>query len=129
LVDLQQDVAPSRDDVKDLKDPVEEFDLFDQCIFTIGVTPYGSPYGSSGYVYGESGQERQQALAMDRRGFDRPQYDFLSLPGEEPQQIECNEDAGGRTPTSSSTRGRVGQDERFSGSWPSSKGPSRDVAV
>jgi hypothetical protein len=96
LRDLQQEVASLREDVEDLKEPVEEFDLFDQCMFTIGVTQYGEPDGSSGYVYGEDGQQRRQALAMDMRGFDPPQYDLLAFPGEEPPQIECNEDAGGQ---------------------------------
>jgi hypothetical protein len=96
LRDLQQEVASLREDVEDLKEPVEEFDLFDQCMFTIGVTQYGEPDGSSGYVYGQDGRERRQALAMDMRGFDPPQYDFLAFPGEEPPQIECNEDAGGQ---------------------------------
>jgi hypothetical protein len=96
LKDLQQEVASLREDVEDLKEPVEEFDLFDQCMFTIGVTQYGEPDGSSGYVYGTGGQERRQALAMDMRGFDPPQYDFMAFPGEEPPQIECNEDAGGQ---------------------------------
>jgi hypothetical protein len=96
LRELQQEVASLREDVEDLKEPVEEFDLFDQCMFTIGVTQYGEPDGSSGYVYGQDGRERRQALAMDMRGFDPPQYDFLAFPGEEPPQIECNEDAGGQ---------------------------------
>jgi hypothetical protein len=98
LRELQQEVASLREDVEDLKEPVEEFDLFDQCMFTIGVTQYGEPDGSSGYVYGQDGRERRQALAMDMRGFDPPQYDFLAFPGEEPPQIECNEDAGGQDP-------------------------------
>jgi len=96
LVDLQREVASLREDIEDLKEPVEEFDLFDQCMFTIGVTQYGEQDGSSGYVYGKSSQERRQALAMDMRGFDRPQYDLMAFPGEEPPQIECNEDAGGQ---------------------------------
>jgi hypothetical protein len=96
LRDLQQEVASLREDIEDLKEPVEEFDLFDQCMFTIGVTQYGESDGSSGYVYGEDGQQRRQALAMDMRGFDPPQYDLLAFPGEEPPQIECNEDAGGQ---------------------------------
>jgi hypothetical protein len=29
------------------------------------------------------------------RGFDPPQYDFMTFPGEEPPQIKYNEDAGG----------------------------------
>jgi hypothetical protein len=94
--DLRQEVASMREDVEDLKEPVEEFDLFDQCMFTIGVSQYGSGDGSAGYVYGDDGQERRQALAMDMRGFDPPQYDFMAFPGEEPPQIECNEDAGGQ---------------------------------
>jgi hypothetical protein len=95
LEDLQQQMGSLREDVDDLKEPVEEFDLFDQCMFTIGVTQYGRRDGTSGYVYGERGQQRRQALAMDVRGFDAPQYDFMAFPGEEPPQIECNEDAGG----------------------------------
>ncbi len=94
--DLQQEMASLREDVDDLGEPVEEFDLFDQCMFTIGVTQYGKGDGTSGYVYGERGLQRRQALAMDMRGFDAPQYDFMAFPGEEPPQIECNEDAGGQ---------------------------------
>jgi hypothetical protein len=96
LRDLRQEVASLREDVEDLKEPVEEFDLFDQCMFTIGVSQYGTQGGEYGYHYGEGGQERRPALAMDMRGFGTPQYDFLAFPGEEPPQIECNEDAGGQ---------------------------------
>ena len=94
--DLQQEMSSLREDVDDLKEPVEEFDLFDQCMFTIGVTQYGKRDGTSGYFYGDRGLQRRQALAMDMRGFDAPQYDFMAFPGEEPPQIECNEDAGGQ---------------------------------
>ena len=96
LEDLQQEMGSLREDVDDLGEPVEEFDLFDQCMFTIGVTQYGRRDGTSGYYYGERGRNRRQALAMDMRGFDPPQYDFMAFPGEEPPQIECNEDAGGQ---------------------------------
>jgi hypothetical protein len=96
LEDLQQEMASLREDVDDLGEPVEEFDLFDQCMFTIGVTQYGKRDGTSGYFYGDRGLQRRQALAMDMRGFDAPQYDFMAFPGEEPPQIECNEDAGGQ---------------------------------
>jgi hypothetical protein len=65
-------------------------------MFTIGVTQYGKRDGSYGYVYGKDDRELRQALAMDMRGFDAPQYDFMAFPGEEPPQIECNEDAGGQ---------------------------------
>jgi hypothetical protein len=94
-------MASLREDVDDLKEPVEEFDLFDQCMFKIGVTQYGKPDGTSGYAYGEDGRKRRQALAMDMRGYDALQYDFMAFPGEEPPQIECNEDAGGKIPPSS----------------------------
>ena len=94
--DLQQEMASLREDVDDLGEPVEEFDLFDQCMFTIGVTQYGKPDGTSGYFYGDRGLQRRQAMAMDMRGFDTPQYDLMAFPGEEPPQIECNEDAGGQ---------------------------------
>jgi hypothetical protein len=63
-------------------------------MFTIGVTQYGKGDGTSGYFYGEEGRKRRQAMAMDMRGFDAPQYDLMAYPGEEPPQIECNEDAG-----------------------------------
>ena len=95
LRDLQQEMSSLREDVDDLKEPVEEFDHFDQCMFTIGVTQYGGQDSASGYHYGTDGRQRRQALAMDMRGFDAPQYDLMAFPGEEPPQIECNEDAGG----------------------------------
>ena len=96
LKDLQQEMSSLREDVDDLGEPVEEFDLFDQCMFTIGVTQYGKSDNTSGYVYGDRGLQRRQALAMDMRGFDPPRYDLMAFPGEEPPQIECNEDAGGQ---------------------------------
>ena len=96
LKDLRREMASLREDVDDLKEPVEEFDIFDQCMFTIGVTQYGKRDDTSGYVYGDQGLRRRQALAMDMRGFDPPRYDFMAFPGEEPPQIECNEDAGGQ---------------------------------
>jgi hypothetical protein len=94
--DLQQEVDSLEEDVDDLFEPVEEFDLFDQCMFTISVSQNGASDGSLGYHYGDDGQERLPALAMDMRGFGTPQYDFLAFPGEEPPGIECNEDAGGQ---------------------------------
>ena len=75
------------------RESIEEFELFDQCMFTIGVSTYGIDRGDVGYVFG---RHRRSALAMDMRGFDKPQYDLLAFPGEEPPQIECNEDASGQ---------------------------------
>jgi hypothetical protein len=95
--DLRQDADALRRTVTDLGEPVEEFDTFDQCAYTLGVTQYGkSPKAkrsnAPGYVYGG---RRRAAFAIDIRGFDRAQYQFLAFPGEEPPSIECNEDAGG----------------------------------
>jgi hypothetical protein len=94
LDDLQQEIESLTEDIEDLGEPVEEFDLFDQCAFTIGVTQYGTWRGNTGFLFGPGGSKRRPALAMDMRGFGRPQYDFLAFPGEEPPSIECNEDAG-----------------------------------
>jgi hypothetical protein len=92
--DLQQEVESLTEDIEDLRGPVEEFELFDQCAYTIGVTQFGTWNGDVGYLFGADGQKRRPALAIDMRGFGIPQFDFLSFPGEEPPSIECNEDAG-----------------------------------
>jgi hypothetical protein len=79
------------EDVEDLLEPIEEFDLFDQCMFMVGVTE------NTGYAYTtkDGRQVKRAALAMDMAGPGNSQWDFLAFPGEEPPQIECNEDAGG----------------------------------
>lgn len=92
--ELQEEVESLREDIEDLGEPVEEFDLFDQCAYTIGVSQYGTWGGDTGFLFGPGGERRRPGLAMDMRGFGRPQYDFLAFPGEEPPSIECNEDAG-----------------------------------
>ena len=48
---------------------------------------------ASATTYGTTGR-RRPALALDTRGFGRPQFQFLAFPAEEPPSIECNEDAG-----------------------------------
>ena len=58
------------------------------------MSDYGAAGGARGYVY-RGPAELRPALAMDMAGFDRAEYDFMAFPGEEPPQIECNEDAGG----------------------------------
>ena len=40
-------------------------------------------------------QQRRPALSFDMRGDHLPQLSVMAFPGEEPPQIECNEDAGG----------------------------------
>ena len=92
--DLQQELDSLTEDVDDLQEPVGEFDLFDQCMYTIGVTEYGRGDGAFGFLFGRGGAARRPGLALDIRGFGAPQYQFLAFPAEEPPSIECNEDAG-----------------------------------
>jgi hypothetical protein len=92
--ELQQELDSLTEEVEDLKEPVAEFDLFDQCMYVIGVSELGRADGAFGYLFGSSARPRRRALALDIRGFGRPRYQFLAFPGEEPPSIECNEDAG-----------------------------------
>jgi hypothetical protein len=94
IENLQQDLDSLIEDVDDLQEPVAEFDLFDECAYLIGVSEYGSPDGNVGFAFGRGGLRRRPALALDIRGFGRPDYSFLAFPAEEPPSIECNEDAG-----------------------------------
>jgi hypothetical protein len=92
--ELQQELDSLTEEVEDLQEPVAEFDLFDECMYLIGVSEYGRADGTLGYHFGRAGTVRRPALALDIRGFGRPRYQFLAFPGEEPPSIECNEDAG-----------------------------------
>jgi hypothetical protein len=92
--DLQQELDSLTEEIDDLQEPVAEFDLFDECMYPIGVSEHGSADSALGYLFGQGGGTRRPALALDIRGFRRPQYQFLAFPAEEPPSIECNEDAG-----------------------------------
>jgi hypothetical protein len=92
--DLQQELDSLTEEVEDLQEPIAEFELFDECMYLIGVSEYGRANGTLGYHFGRAGTARRPALALDIRGFGRPMYKFLAFPGEEPPSIECNEDAG-----------------------------------
>lgn len=92
--ELQQELDSLTEEVEDLQEPVGEFDLFDECMYTIGVTEYGRADGAFGFLFGRGGAARRPGLALDIRGFGTPQYQFLAFPAEEPPSIECNEDAG-----------------------------------
>jgi hypothetical protein len=94
IEELQQELDSLTEEVEDLQEPVAEFDLFDECMYTIGVSPYGRTDGAFGYLFGLGGTDRRPALALDIRGFGIPRFQFLAFPGEEPPSIECNEDAG-----------------------------------
>jgi hypothetical protein len=91
--ELQQEMDSLTEDVDDLIEPVREFALFDECMYLVGVTQYGTRDGAAGFLYGASAR-RRPALALNTRGFGRPQFEFLAFPAEEPPSIECNEDAG-----------------------------------
>jgi hypothetical protein len=92
--ELQQELDSLTEEIEDLQEPVAEFELFDECMYLIGVSEYGSADGAFGHFYGQGGQARRPALALDLRPFSSPRYQFLAFPGEEPPSIECNEDAG-----------------------------------
>ncbi|MCB8954971.1 MAG: hypothetical protein H6529_00645 [Nocardioides sp.] len=88
---LRREVRDLREDVLDLAEPVDEITRFDQCLYTVGVRE------APGYRYrGPDGSvTRRPALSFDMRGDHLPQFSVMAFPGEEPPQIECNEDAGG----------------------------------
>jgi hypothetical protein len=92
--ELQQELDSLTEEIEDLQEPVAEFELFDECMYLIGVSEYGRGNGMLGYHFGRTGAARRPALALDIRGFGHPMYQFLAFPGEEPPSIECNEDAG-----------------------------------
>ena len=94
IEELEQQLDSVTEDVEDLQEPVAEFDLFDECAYLIGVSEYGSDDGLMGFAFGRDGARRRPALALDIRGFGRPEFHFLAFPAEEPPSIECNEDAG-----------------------------------
>lgn len=70
---------------------MEEITRFDECMFTVGAQI------RQRFLYRtERGRLRKlPTLAYDMRGLDAPDLHLLAFPGEEPPQIECNEDAAG----------------------------------
>ncbi|MBZ5739728.1 hypothetical protein [Nocardioides mangrovi] len=89
--ELRRAVLDLREDVADLGEPVEEISRFDQCLYTVGVRT------TPGYRFraADGRRARRTALSFDLRGDHLPEASVLAFPGEEPPQIECNEDAGG----------------------------------
>jgi hypothetical protein len=92
LSDLRDGVNNAAEDVEDLFEPVFEFVTFDECMFTLGVQQ------RPGYRYRTAAgiQTHKSALSFDMTGLKLPDFDVMAFPGEEPPQIECNEDAGGQ---------------------------------
>ena len=72
---------------------MEEFELFEECMYLIGVSEYGAPPAAPATCTGARGRGAR-ASRFDMRGFGRAGYQFLAFPAEEPPSIECNEDAG-----------------------------------
>jgi len=91
--ELQQELDSLIEDVEDVQEPVNEFELFEECMYLIGVSEHGRRGGAFGFTFGAQ-QVIRPALALDIRGFGQARYQFLAFPGEEPPSIECNEDAG-----------------------------------
>ncbi|MBD3926384.1 hypothetical protein IEZ26_17305 [Nocardioides cavernae] len=89
--DVRKGIASLSEDVEDLREPVSEITQFDECVYTIGVRQSG------GYRYQTRNGRgiRAGALSFAIRGPEMAQLQLLVVPGEEPPQIECNEDASG----------------------------------
>jgi hypothetical protein len=88
---LEQRLDRLTDAVQDLAQPIAEITTFDECMYTVGVQQ------RRGYIYkNRRGSVRERpALSFDMRGHEPAQFDLMAFPGEEPPQIECNEDAAG----------------------------------
>jgi hypothetical protein len=80
-----------QEDVDDLVEPVGDITRFDECLYTVGAQSRGR------YVFVDRRGRRRarSALSFDLEGPGPPRLNLLAFPGEEPPQIECNEDAGG----------------------------------
>lgn len=89
--EVREGIAALEEDVEDLREPVEDIIHFDECMYTIGVADEG------GYRYqSRRGRvSRARALSFAIRGPRVAQLQLLVFPGEEPPQVECNEDASG----------------------------------
>ena len=89
--DVRQAIRALREGVEDLAEPVDEITRFDECLYTVGVGT------NPGYLYRDRAgvDTRRSALSFDLRGAHLPEMSLMAFPGEEPPQIECNEDAGG----------------------------------
>jgi hypothetical protein len=88
----RETVGALEEDAEDIVPAMDEFVTFDQCMFLVGVTRFGT---RSGYHFGPHGGGRRSALAYESRPGHLAGFQFLAFPGEEPPQIECNEDASG----------------------------------
>ncbi|KQW48867.1 hypothetical protein ASC77_09090 [Nocardioides sp. Root1257] len=88
--DRRSRIAALREDVEDLVEPVAEITRFDECMYTVGL------HQRPGYLFRDrtGHRSRRAALSFDLRGPRLPAISVMATSGEEPPQIECNEDAG-----------------------------------
>ncbi|WP_139175670.1 hypothetical protein [Nocardioides lianchengensis] len=88
--DRRSRIAALREDVADLRGPVAAITRFDECLYTVGARV------DAGYDYRDRAgrPSRRRALVLDLDRPRLPQLSLLAFPGEEPPQLECNEDAG-----------------------------------
>jgi hypothetical protein len=95
--DVSERMDSLKEDLDDLIEPVDKFEQFDQCMFLMGVSTFGKPSTPVRTPFTDPGGTRlyRPLLAMDMRGLGAAEFNFMAFPGEEPPQIECNEDAGG----------------------------------
>lgn len=87
--DVAAVIAELAQDIEDLAEPVAEITTFNECLYTVGVRERAG----FEFVDGTGATRSRPALAFDMRGPELPQHDVLAFPGEEPPQIECDEDA------------------------------------
>ena len=89
---LGNDVASTWQALVDGRSGAGEITQFDECMYTVGVQQ------RSGYLFRNRRGEwtRRTALAFDLRGSRLPAMSVMATSGEEPPQIECNEDASGQ---------------------------------
>lgn len=82
-------LAALQEDVEDLVEPVGEITRFDECMYTVGLQQH------RGYLFRDrrGHRSRRAALSFDLRGPRLPDISVMATSGEEPPQIECNEDA------------------------------------
>ncbi len=102
--DLSGDVGSTAETVDDLFEPVEEFELFDQCMFTIGISQYGSRQGASGYGL-RSPVRAASGIGDGHDGFDRAEHYFLVFPARSPRRSSATRMRGVRTPTNEADGG------------------------
>ena len=84
-------IAALREDVEDLVEPVGEITRFDECMYTVGraaARPATLPRPAR-----RTGPPRR-ALLRPARPAPARRSSVMATSGEEPPQIECNEDAG-----------------------------------